>query len=536
MSGNTTYFIGLTNNISGQENVTVKVNKSDTAYKWKINSTTYTTNEPLYLTRGASYTVKFYINDVLCNTPIYPEVIAPHTNIFGGYGNTTLIDGVLTIPANAPVGGSGLYINALSQLDPDADIRHKLTIVPSISSTISFSGAYHSANDMGFKWIHQKYINSVTYTLTRGSVTISGLVRGNLYNTAHDTILSESILARAIASFSSLTGNITVTITSINYRTALGTYVDLGMSRSLSFNPSYAGGSGTASSPYQLTNAFHVNEIRNRTSSRFALMNNISLSAYSNWQPIPYFYGGINGNNYTLQNLKIIVPTTSYSEYQKFGLIGSNSGTIENLKFSNVSLLGSPLHSGAWVYLAAVAGYNNAGGVIKYVYVQGQIELHRTYSRVGGIAGANFGLIEHCDFGNNSVQSLIKGNGDLGGISGSNQGTVTYCNLYYSNIESYITYSNRNIGGIIGYCYNSGMISYSNVYNSEIRNIGWDNNLSDLAPCMGIIVGQIVDSYLWYVGRSNAGVSTGSLNSTQRRYCATGYWGESGYRSNTDVK
>lgn len=59
---------------------------------------------------------------------------------------------------------------------------------------------------------------------------------------------------------------------------------------------------------------------------------------------------------------------------------------------------------------------------------------------------------------------------------------------------------------------------------------------SDLIPNMGIIVGHIANSNLWYVGRDNAGVNTCSLTTQQRANCANGPWGVYGVAVNTSVK
>ena len=68
-------------------------------------------------------------------------------------------------------------------------------------------------------------------------------------------------------------------------------------------------GEGTQSSPYQITNATQLNEIRNDLSAHYVLHNDIDMSSISNWIPIgdadAKFSGTIDGNNYTIENLKI---------------------------------------------------------------------------------------------------------------------------------------------------------------------------------------------------------------------------------------
>ncbi|MCM1044487.1 MAG: hypothetical protein NC417_03155 [Candidatus Gastranaerophilales bacterium] len=98
--------------------------------------------------------------------------------------------------------------------------------------------------------------------------------------------------------------------------------------------------------------------------------------------------------------------------------------------------------------------YVQEGGKVRNLTVQGRVEPTGSRSRVGGIAGVNYGVITACTF-----DGLVSGDTQVGGIAGSNPagGQIRKC-------QNNATVSgNHSTGGIVGD--NSGTVS-------QCRNLG----------------------------------------------------------------
>jgi hypothetical protein len=100
----------------------------------------------------------------------------------------------------------------------------------------------------------------------------------------------------------------------------------------------FAGGTGTQHDPYQIATADQLNEVRNSTyyGTYFILTDHIDLASYSNWTPIPYYYGNMDGDGYTISNLSISVDT----DYA--GLIGNVGYSVKltNMNLVNIDVKG----------------------------------------------------------------------------------------------------------------------------------------------------------------------------------------------------
>ncbi|WP_379160896.1 GLUG motif-containing protein, partial [Paenibacillus sp. sgz5001063] len=133
---------------------------------------------------------------------------------------------------------------------------------------------------------------------------------------------------------------------------------------------SFAGGTGTASDPYQIATADQLNEVRNYLGAYYKLTADIDLSSYVNWMPIGgvegdndftyFFYGNIDGNGYKVTNLKINRPEKVW-----VGLFGANSGNISNMFLENVEVKGS-------FYVGGLVG-ENYHGTVTNSYVTGSV-------------------------------------------------------------------------------------------------------------------------------------------------------------------
>lgn len=251
-----------------------------------------------------------------------------------------------------------------------------------------------------------------------------------------------------------------------------------------SFNAYYKGGSGTASSPYQINCGRHLKNISKHNSSYFKLTNDINLSS---WTPI-YFGGTLDGDNHDINYMSI-----NCNGSINYGLFSSNSGTVKRIYFNSAVLSSSLESSIAWA--GVVAGYNS--GTIQYCYVIGATINAKTASACfGGIVGYNSGTIKNCS----CRDSIITVSGNGGGIAGKNTGTITssyvssasitYVYTKPSSSSDYKAY-NGNVGGLVGY--NSGTV----ISCSAGGQITWyeTNDKRDIYPSLGTLFGQNKGTY-----------------------------------------
>jgi len=138
------------------------------------------------------------------------------------------------------------------------------------------------------------------------------------------------------------------------------------------------------------------------------------------------------------------------------GIVGSNAGTVKNCSFSGTVQGGS--------YIGGIAGVNELTGVIQSCVVQGTVSGNHF---TGGIAGENVGVIRSCDnraevnaAANQNTIGLsditletITGTEasntvtDIGGIAGANTGVLRRCRNFGPVGYRQMGY---NIGGIAG--------------------------------------------------------------------------------------
>ena len=131
-------------------------------------------------------------------------------------------------------------------------------------------------------------------------------------------------------------------------------------------------GSGTGGDPYLIYDVYGLQAMEEYLSSTFGLANVIDASATSNWNSgagfVPVgnsstpFTGTFNGNNYTISNLFINLPSTN-----DVGLFGYTSGaSIENVGLVNANITGQN-------DVGALVGYNNNSSSIDNSYATGSV-------------------------------------------------------------------------------------------------------------------------------------------------------------------
>ncbi|MCK9309050.1 MAG: GLUG motif-containing protein [Candidatus Cloacimonetes bacterium] len=308
------------------------------------------------------------------------------------------------------------------------------------------------------------------------------------------------------------------------------------------FNRSpFAGGIGTEADPYCINNASELNLIRNylgSASSRtyFKLTSDIDLTLYGNaWVPIgnssAYFYGGLDGNNHTISNMRyssygyyhglfgvtgagsviknLVLASTCYilGDDETGSIAGRNSGTVQNCSsaatvnignaqpggglvgfntgtITGSSFTGSVSRSGGGVNankLGGIAGYNETGAIVNNCTASGTI-FGSTWN--GGLVGWNNGTI-NSSFTTGSISCYGNSNG---GLVGQNQGSINNC---YSRAT---VAGNSYNGGLVGYhesgpitnCYSTGTVSggqrggLTGTTGGTVTNSYWDMQTSGI--------------------------------------------------------
>ena len=196
----------------------------------------------------------------------------------------------------------------------------------------------------------------------------------------------------------------------------------------------YAGGEGTAESPFLIGTREHLLEMRVHPAdwdSHFRMISDINMSpdmpggvvfprALVSYNTAPNylkgyigvaFGGSFNGGGHTISNLTIDPGETSYCNLGLFGQT-TDASVILDLVLDSVSIDG---YTGD--YVGSVAG-DNAGTIFK-CRVAGTIT---GYDYSGGLAGRNSGNICNCSFSGD-----LTGGDKVGGVTGSNVGEVRQC-------------------------------------------------------------------------------------------------------------
>ena len=173
----------------------------------------------------------------------------------------------------------------------------------------------------------------------------------------------------------------------------------------------------------------------------FQLANDIIIPDYAPWNPVPEFWGELDGNGYTIYGLKMDSSVNNY-EPMDFGLFLENHGTIKNLNVDvNVYDVECKQYGGA------IAAVNH--GIIENCNVSGGYSaIFQINSHIGGITGYNTetGVILNCT--NNAAFNWYWCM--VGGIAGLNAGTIEDSINTGDITYIYFPDENRSVGGIAG--------------------------------------------------------------------------------------
>ncbi len=166
----------------------------------------------------------------------------------------------------------------------------------------------------------------------------------------------------------------------------------------------------------------------------YELMNNISLSSYSNWTPIGNdahsnnrYSGDFKGNGYAISNLTI--NRTGSTDTGLFGA-AHTSARIESLGVTNASVTSSEDYTGILV--------GSTYGEVVACYSTGSV----TGTKIlGGLVGWTRGSIS-----SSYSTASVSGNEDLGGLLGRKHADASVTNSYSTGAVS----GTKNTGGLIG--------------------------------------------------------------------------------------
>lgn len=268
----------------------------------------------------------------------------------------------------------------------------------------------------------------------------------------------------------------------------------------------------TSTSTAYISNELHLYNIRNYTATNKVLTNDINLNNFANWDIIPSNPSTttINGQSFTINGMRFSVPTESNRYY---GFIGTNSGTIHHLNFTNVSITGKNNDKYGDMRFGTVAAINS--GKIKYCNASGKIDVYRRDGAVGGIVAINqkSALVEDCVFGHvgNRDQNYLGNSGDIGGICARNYGEIQFCRVTNATIGGAVDGCERSYGGIVGYM-EGGDISCCSITGIYVK-ITNSSTVRGYNSNMGYIVGNM---------RSKSSVNHCVINSCDNNFSKLG--------------
>lgn len=258
----------------------------------------------------------------------------------------------------------------------------------------------------------------------------------------------------------------------------------------------FAGGIGTRNHPYRIETVEQLDWVRNHLKAHFVLVNDLDMRRMafkektyhgdSGWIPIGYdsllrwdspaankpnfskkkFSGSFNGCGHTIKNFS----THHFSESTTglFTIIDS-CACVESLSIVATEVQG-------WSRVGAIAGLNY--GIISNCQVEGEIFGKRGF--VGALVGENYGTIIHSSSINGTIpfnqhyEGDRYGLGPVGGLVGFNGGKLDGCfsqNTVYGGIK---------VGGLVGIADR----------NSIIQNCHADGKINGYATSVGGLVGE----------------------------------------------
>jgi hypothetical protein len=203
----------------------------------------------------------------------------------------------------------------------------------------------------------------------------------------------------------------------------------------------FAGGSGTESDPYQISNVVELQNMNYDLDAHYILVNDIDASitccwdAGAGWYPISTFSGTFDGQGYIISDLYIYRPLWGF---------GGLFGTIQNGEIKNVGLVNVDITTRYLV--GGLAAENRFGSQISNCFTTGTVT-GRYY--VGGLVGKNF---FNSPISNSYSTCTVTGyESNTGGLVGYNEYNSPISNCYSTGDVT----GQYHVGGLVGTNYNS---------------------------------------------------------------------------------
>lgn len=222
-----------------------------------------------------------------------------------------------------------------------------------------------------------------------------------------------------------------------------------------------------------------LDAIRNNPGGSYILMNDIDLSG-KNWTPIPQFWGTLDGNGHSIDNMTIR-NEDSNNDYIAFIKEIKNKGvpvTIKNIKFKNVNIYSTSgfvaCVFGSWgtckinmsniaVESGTIIGRSMVGSLMSQTYDNTNIENCYSHANItatsGGWAGGFIGSLDlqyNYNIKNSYFDGTISAQYRIGPIKasyasnnteGSKKQYYTFTNLYYNN-DNFTIKTTQNATGL----------------------------------------------------------------------------------------
>lgn len=310
-------YFGIYDNSTSTETVSVRISNVVSASQWKINGE-FITGNSIELAQGESATLELVINDIVS---VKSFRIDNADYKFTTSGSTITIDPncrisnyfeVKAVMQDTVVGGN---INGVTN---PIFYGYSLFITPVLSNDYAVT-TYSDQNGYGLTW-DNAHITSLDYKITAGSNVVeinngNGNIMSqiNAWNyTSTDTVTIEVLAIHAVG-YSE--------IRTVDYDVRNGEY---GLSVGVKYvNIYFAGGNGSTSSPYEISCARHLDNVRVATYRNYRVINTFRYDGV--WAPIGSFSGVFDGNEKLISN--ITIDCTGGNTYN--GFVRSLSGTIK---------------------------------------------------------------------------------------------------------------------------------------------------------------------------------------------------------------
>jgi len=239
-------------------------------------------------------------------------------------------------------------------------------------------------------------------------------------------------------------------------------------------------GDGTLTNPFKIKDKYDFDNIRLDLKANYELTNDIVFSDkdfesggefYNNgkgWIPIGTFQGTLNGNNYSIKNVKRLIQYSSGGSTGLFSRI--EYGTIKNLILENISIENP---DDAKAIESGILTGDSYSSVFENININNST-INVKSSKVGGLSGNDYAS-KFINCNNNST--IITSGGYVGGIVGYSSYSI------YNNVKNTGQITGSTVGGISGY------IKYGQAIN--LVNSGNIIGISDSSGSGGTIGGLL---------------------------------------------